>query len=449
MKQKLLLLGQLAGIVMLLAGCAGESNFPTAKGSATFRVINAIPTSPTVAMLIEERTIGTAEYKGSSSQSEFDDLKYTFNFEAFLPGQVARSRLASVPVDTQRDQAYTFLVSGDLATPTITLWQAPLREWQATETVFEVRFAHGAESLGPVDVYFQAPGVAPVLGDQIANVQLTAISPAVELPAGDYVLIITSPDDPADVLFTSKTLTPPAAAGYVFTFFDADANEVDPIAVRQFGDNGGALRVVDVNSTPTVRFFHATPNLETSDVYTDEMLTEQILANHAYRDVSADLPLAASPYTLTYTMAGNVGSILLEDDISVIEGIHFEYYVVGEMGALGGFLLQPDRRPVETLAKFTFLHTATNHDAVDLYILPAGSDIATSFPRFVNLTIGSPPVTESLQQGDFEMYLTTAGQKTVIAGPIAFSPVLGDILNYISYDNVDPAIADVVLIPLP
>lgn len=449
MKQKLKLLCQLAGITTLLAACAGESNLPTATGSATFRIINAIPTSPSVALMIEERTIASADYKGVTAPSEFDDLGYTFNFEAFLPGSLSRTRLASMFVDSQRDLAYTFLVSGDLATPTITLWEQPRREWTGTETVFEIRVAHAAESLGSVDAYFQAPGVAPVLGDQVATVQFGNESPVVELPAGNYVLILTAPNDPNDVLYTSTPVVPAAATGYLLTLFDADANDIDPIAARLFADNGGALRIVDEDSTPLVRFFHATQHLDTSDVYTDEMLTDQILANHMYRDVTAELPLASTTSMLTFTAAGNVGSILLEDSIVLQQGIRYEYYALGEMGALGGFLVQPDRRPVETLVKFSFLHTATNHDSVDLYIVTAGNDIATSNPSFTNLRIGSLPVDAGLQSGDFELYLTPNTEKTVLAGPIAFSPALGDIVQYLSYDNVDPAIADVVAIPLP
>jgi hypothetical protein len=449
MKKNLLLLGQLACVILLVAACAGESNLPTANGSASFRIVNAIPTSPSIALLIEERAVSSADYKGASAPSDYDNLQYTFNFEAFLPGQATRTRIASVPVDTQRDLSYTFLASGNLATPTITLWETPRREWASTETVFEVRFAHAAESLGDVDVYFQAPGVVPVLGDQIASPQFTNLSATVELPAGDYVLIIKTQDDPNDILFTSATLTPTVAAGHTFALFDADANDVDPIAVRQLPDTGGSVKVVDENSMSTVRFYHASSNLETSDVYTDEMLMDQILANHMYRDVTAELPLAADTYTLTYTMAGNVGSILLEDDVTIVKGNKYEYYTVGETGTVDGFLHLPDRRSVETLVKFSFLHTATNHDAVDLYIVTSGTDIATTIPHFVNLAIGSPPVNASLQAGDFELYLTPNGEKTVLAGPVAFSPVLGDIVYYIDYDNVDPAIADIVEIPLP
>lgn len=434
---------------MLLAACAGESNFPIATGSSTFRIINAIPASPSVALLIEERAIASAEYKSVSASSEFDDLEYTFNFETFLAGSVTRKRVASMFVDTQTDLAYTFLVTGDLATPTITLWEQPRREWADTDTVFEIRFAHAAESLGSVDAYFQAPGVAPVLGNQIATVQFGSESQTTELPAGDYVLILTAPNDPNNVLFKSTTIKPTIGTGYAVNLFDSDANDIGPIAVNMFTDTGGELRVADENSRPVIRFFHATQFLATSDIYTDDLLMDQILADHMNRDVSAELPLAAKSYTLTYTAAGNKGSILMEGDIVVQQGVRYEYYALGKTAALKGLLVLPDRRSVETLVKFSFMHTATNHASVDLYIVKAGDSIATSFPLAQDVTVGVPPVNLSLQADDFELYLTPKDQKTVLAGPIAFSPMLGDVVKYLSYDNVDPAIADVIAIPAP
>ena len=47
------------------------------------------------------------------------------------------------------------------------------------------------------------------------------------------------------------------------------------------------------------------------------------------------------------------------------------------------------------------------------------------------------------------MYLTVSGEKTIIAGPVPLTIALGDVFEYLSFDNVDPAIADLVEIPLP
>lgn len=447
MRKALLLLSCVASLA--LAACTGESNRPSATGTADFRAINAMPTSPNFGFSIEERLIANIEYKTASAVSSYDDLDYVFNFEVQLAGDATRTRVASTAVETVRDKTYTFLLTGPIAAPTVTVWEGERRVWTETETVFQARFAHTAASIGPVDVYFQAPGIAPVLGMQAGTIAFTEILLATDYQEGDYVITVTTAGDPADVLFTSSTLTPPLRAGFTMSLFDADANDLGPVAVRLITDTGNVSALADVNLLPTMRFYHASSDLLTSDIYFDDMLTDQVLADHAYRDVTGDIPIAADTYTITYTEAGNIGAILFEDTATVFAGVHNQYYVVGVTDGLQSLLRIPDRRPIETLVRFSFLHTATNHGLVDLHIVQAGTDIAESLPRFINLTVGSSPATASLVEGDFELYLTTAGETTVLAGPIAFSPLLGDIVDYISYNNVDPAIADLVAIPLP
>ena len=66
------------------------------------------------------------------------------------------------------------------------------------------------------------------------------------------------------------------------------------------------------------------------------------------------------------------------------------------------------------------------------------------------MPIGSPPVVTNLAEGSFEIYLTPTGDKAVITGPIALDTMLGDVLEYIAYDDpADPMTADLVSIPLP
>jgi hypothetical protein len=48
-----------------------------------------------------------------------------------------------------------------------------------------------------------------------------------------------------------------------------------------------------------------------------------------------------------------------------------------------------------------------------------------------------------------DIYVTTVGEKTVLAGPTRLDAATGDVFEAIIYDNVDPAIVDFVLVPLP
>lgn len=447
MRKTLIVLSCFAAL--LTTACTGDSSRPVATGEGNIRAINAIPTSPPVLFMIEERSVSTVDYAVSSSQLQFDDLDYVFNFEINLPDQALRERIASVPQKIEKDREYTFVITGDLLTPTIIVWDDVIREWGETETVFQMRFAHTAESLGPVDVYFAAPGTPPVAGQEAGTLSFGELLPAIDYTVGDYEYVVTTAGNPGDILFTSATLSPPATTGLTITIFDSTANNPGPLAVRVLTDSGVMSSLSDINVSPTARFIHASASLGTADIYVDDMLTDQILANHAFRDVSADLDIEAGAIPLTYTAAGNTGAILLEGTASIFADTRSQIYVVGEAGTESIFQQIADRRSVETQVKFTLTHAAFNHPNVDFYIVEAGTDIEDEIPRFFNLQPGQLPAITNVDDGDLEMYITVFGEKTIIEGPIAITTAYGDVLEYITYDNVDPATLDFVLIPLP
>ncbi len=447
MRKTLLVLGCISAL--LASACTSESNRPVANGEGVVRAVNTIPSSPSVLFLIEERSISTVEYSNVSDQSRFDDLEYIFNFEAVFPENNLQQRVASTTVNVEKDHEYTFVITGDLATPTIIVWDDLVREWAGTETTFQARFAHTAESLGPIDIFFAAPGVAPLAGQEAGTLGFGELLPASDYEAGDFVYTITTAGDPNDILFESNTLAANAQGGFIITVFDGTANDPGPLAVRVLPDEGGISSLAEVNVSPSIRFIHAAAALDPSDVYTDELLMDQVLTDHSFRDVSGDIDIDSGNYTFTYTSVGNVGAVLFSGNGNVFPSTHNQLYVIGEAGALTSFIRIPDRRSVETLVKLTFIHTAVNHPLVDFYVVVAGTDIADEAPRFFSLAPTGTPVTTNVINGDLELYITVAGEKTVIAGPLALTTTLGDVIEYLSFDNVDPATADLVLIPLP
>ena len=169
-----------AAAVLMLAACDTESTLPEATGKGTIRAINAMPTSPEFRLLIEERSLDTVAYRSASSPARYDDLEYTFNIEIPFAGESSVRRVASQFIDVQADKDYTLLVSGAVAAPTITLWENDERIFDEGSTVFQGYFAHAAASLGTVDYYFAAPGVAPVLGEQVATLSFGEIAAPVD-----------------------------------------------------------------------------------------------------------------------------------------------------------------------------------------------------------------------------------------------------------------------------
>jgi hypothetical protein len=446
MRRILLLSGCLAAV--LISGCSDGSAFPEATGKGSIRAINAISTSPTILFLIEERTIDNMAYKSATSKAAYDDLEYTFNFDSLLPGTIETTRIASRTVQIVKDVEYTFVVSGDLQAPTITLWERPEREFVEGGTVLEASFGHMSPVLGDVDIFLADPAIAPAAGNEVGTLTPGDELPPMDIQAGDYVLTITTAGMPGDTLFTSDILSLNAASTLQFMIFDTDGNDRGPVSVRLFDTvSGGAIALVDPLFPPTIRFLHASQDLGVVDIFIDDPLTTPTLEDQDFRGISDEIEVSVGELPITYTAFDNIGTILMQENITMFAGTRIDYYVVGEGASPISIVALPDRRSVETLAKVTVVYTETNHDPLDLYIIETGLDIADFPARFSGMVAGQNTPLTQLPEGSYDLYLTVAGEKTVVAGPVLLDVALGDVVTAIVYDTVDTATADIVLFP--
>ena len=442
------LLGCLAAVA--LVGCTGESSRPMATGKGTIRALNAIKTSPTISLLIEERRIGNVDYKFSSNFASYDDLEYIFNVETVLAGDLMATRIASQPLDVVKDTEYTFLISGALAAPDITVWELPRRDWDGSETVFEIRVANTSDSLGDVDVYIAAPGIPPMPGNAVGTLSFGEVLPVMNYEAGGYSVIFTAPGDPSIVHFESNEFGALAQNSVLICIFDGDANDTFQWSVRGYFANGSSGVLNDVDSTGTARFYHASTALATADIYNDEtLMAPPIVTDHAFGAFTDDMVLPVGVNLLFYTATGMSGVPLLDSDVTIFDSAHKYVYAVGDVDTLQAIEFIPDRRSVETSAKLSVLNSSINHPLVDLFIVPTGTDFTVVIPGFANLAIGSIPRTSTIVEGSFEMYITPAAELTILTGPITLDTMFGDVFEFIIYDNVDPMIVDLASIPLP
>lgn len=456
MRQFLKLAASLGALA--LAACGSESSLPEATGKANVRAINAIKTSPEIVFLIEERGIDSVVYKQMSSAASWDDLSYTFNFDVLFFGDDARTRVASMPLDLVADKDYTFVLSGAVAAPTITLWESDVRDWgdgtTATETEFRV--AHLAASEDPFDVYLAAPGVAPVAGEEVGTVAYGEILPAFDMTAGEFVVTITTAGDATDILFSSNSFVTAEATSLIFTVFDGDANDIAPLAVQSFNTtSGGTAAFSDSRLSPTIRFFHASkdPAVDLVDVYIEDLLgmpaPAPLLSGHAFEDITGDITVPTGLLPLAYTTANDIMTIHAQEELTLNPGLHWNLYFVGGPGNPQVVVGRVDRRAVETVARVTLLITTANHEALDLYVVDRDVDISPEdvFPSVVGLSLSGIPLSWLSVAGNYDFYLTTSGEKTVVAGPFQLDVALGDIVDLIVYDVDDTALAKIVAVP--
>lgn len=432
-----------------IAGCGGESQLPTASGKGTVRMINAIPTSPEVGFLIEERALEGVAYKTNSSPQNWDDLAYTFNFEVNRPGLGESQRIASQFIDVTRDIEYTFVLRGSVDAATVDVWEIPVRSFSGTETIFEMRIGHAAEALGTIDVYIGLESAAPDLGERVATLAPGEVSTPTDIEEDAYLVTITSAGNPADILFQSVPTRIVANQSALITVFEGDANDTAPVTISVINERGLSSALRDARFPPTARFVHATMDLGTSDIYDDAALQNRIVADLAFGDVTGDIDMAVGELLITATAPGNVGAIQLEDALTTSAGARLNYYFTVLADELRGAQVAVDRRSIETIARLTFFHSASNHDLVDLYIVDAGTPIDDVLPRQIFLGYGlqTPPI--GLAAGSYDIYVTTAGEKTVLDGPISLDMALGDVFEAVLLDRVDPSLAEFKLFPPP
>lgn len=439
----------LAAIIVAFAigACGSDSSLPVATGKASIRMINAIPTSPEIGFLIEERALDAVRYKSNSSPESWDDLEYTFNFEINRPFENELTRIASQFLDVTREIEYTFLVRGSLDAAVVDVWQIPERSFSGSETIFEMRVGNAADALGLVDVYVGLEGVDPVLGAQVASLAPGEVSAPTDIEEDVYVVTITAAGDPANILFQSVPTRILANQSVIVTAFAGDANDTAPVTVRLFNQLGASSAVTDARFPPTARLIHATSDLGTSDVYDDAALQNRIVADLAFGDITGDIDVAVGEVPITATAPGNVGAILLEDTLTTFAGSRLNYYLTVLSDEVVGSQVFVDRRPVETIARLTFFHSAINHELVDLYVVDAGTTIDDVFPRLITATYGLQAPEIRLDAGSYEIYVTTAGEKTILDGPVSLEVALGDVFEAVLLDRVDPSLAEFKLFP--
>ena len=431
---------------LMISGCGSESSLPKATGKANFRAINAIPTSSEISFLIEERSLGSVRYQNGTTPTPFDDLNYTFNFEAFYAGETSSRRFASQNIDVEPNKDYVFLVAGSLASPTITLWQSDERTFDEADTVFATNFAHASASLGELDYYFADAAVVPALGNEVATLSFGEASEAADYAAGDYVLTITTAGNPNDVVFTSDSNTYNARGTYLLTSFDGDLSDTAPVFVRAFDRIGGSTAIPDVNFPPTVQFLNVSMDLGVSDIYEDEMLTSLRVANHDYLDVSAELDVAVGALNFYYTPAGDTSAVLLESTFTTLGGLRYRTVATGMAGSLASVTSIPNITPVETHAKILPFQASNNFPFLDLYLVAPDVLIDDVAPIRRALASGEVSVSGSLPAGTYDLYVTETNEKVSLAGPYRITVAIGDVVDLLIVDTVDPAVLDVLFL---
>lgn len=437
---------------LFLAACTSESSLPNPTGKGAVRAINAIPGSPEIRFLIEERQLSGISYKQSSVPARYDDFEYNFNFDLFLPGNTTTTRVATLLHTVEANRDHVFLLTGDPLDPTITTVNTDEREFDEAATVFEMRFAHAMESMSAesVDFYLDEAVDPPVIANKVATLAYTGFSAAQDFEAGEYIITITAADDINTVLYTSPANIISARTSQTATAFDGDANSTSSIVVNVMSNIGVERRLADAATSPAVRFVHAARSLVTADIYDDEPLTNRIVAGLAHGEATADIDVSGETETYFWTPADSTATILLQGGYTAPVGTYSNIVVVGPTDEWVYFPYLPDRASVSTYAKLQFFQSALDNEVIDVYLLEADATITEEDnPLIRSLFTPTPTAPLPLLAGSYDMFVTPAAEQTVLAGPFRIDAANGDVINILILDTDDPAVPEIKFLADP
>ncbi len=429
----------------ILAGCS-ETKLAQATGKGTINAINAMPGSPTISFLIEERSLGGVSYKASLGAQAFDDLSYNFNFEYILLGETEPTRIATQLIDMVADTEYTLVITGSVSAPMVIQWERPVREFDDAETVFEVAFAHLSPALGDVDMYVGLTGTTPVLGEERAKLSYLDLVPEIDLESEEYEIILTARDDPATILYRSHGTFLSARISYTIAIFDADPTITGNISVRLSSSAGLVQELPDSNFLPTLRTVHAAFGTANFDIYRDQDFNTPIYSNLGFGQSTGDVPVGEGIVSYTYTEVGNSGIIIDDATQLITRGLRTSTVVAGQLGAdLTRIVLVDNRRSIDTHAKLRIIHAAINFQIMDLYLIETGTDITDINPIIPNISFNFTSDFAGTIAGNYELILTTAGDKIPLAPPFPINLVNGDVVEVIILNTVDPVVPGLLL----
>lgn len=427
--------------LILGSGCA-ESSREKASGDAAIIGVNTIVDSPNVDFLIEERSLGSVGFSNASPASRWDDLNYIFNFDLTVPGSSSAQRLASLPLDVQRDRVYTLVLVGSTTNPDIILFDDEERLWDNTETVFELSFAHMNNVAGPVDVYFAAPGVAPAAGNETARLAQGERSDITEYDSGEYVITLTTANNPQDIIYTSNPRTfQPSSTDTVF-LFDQDPSRTGNLEVRLITGAGGTIQLPDPRFPPTARIIHAALDIAAIDLYENSDFANPLQTNQVFGDIAENVPQTAGTNDYTWTDAGNTGAVILEQSLIASSGTRATLVLVGPASDPDAMNLLNIRRPYATNGRISFIQAAQNYEFVDIYLLPAGESIDDNNATSPGVPFKFAQSATSFAADNYELTVTVVGEKTVLAGPVAIDLANRDVLDVLILDTADPNVAE-------
>lgn len=409
------------------------------------RALHASPDAPPVNILVNGAVALTDVDFGAGSGFVPVTETTQVQVEAIIPGGNAIVIDETLELDFSND--YTVVAVGEVAAPIAALVLSSETGELITPGNFRAQVLHAAPNAPAVDVYVTVFGAdltasAPINGTALAFEDATD---RLEVAAGDYQIRVTLAGDPTTVVFDSGEITLGADADLLIAAIENTGTGATPIQLVVL-DGTAAAPLLDTTTPASAVAVHASPDAPSVDVLADDLATPAddallLAEDYAFTEF-CEIGAVPAPadYTLSITPTGDPTTVALSFPLSVTPGDEATAIVTGLLMGTPGIqpiALANDSRSVVTETKLRVVHASPSTGDVDVYLLADGTDLND---MSVTPTFGAVPFTAdsgivSVAPGTYDVYVTPAGDKSVIAIEVQDLAVGGgDVLDVIARD---------------
>lgn len=408
---------------MLEASEVTSTEYLQCRTAPRLRALHASPDAPPVNVRVNGvQALANVDY-GQGSGFLNVAASSRVEVEAIIPGGNAVVLDRQLALDYSTD--YTVLAVGEVADPIDTLVVSNPGAVAIATGNLRAQVVHAAPNAPAVDVYVTAP-TAALAGSTPLNVGALAYGEytgRAEVPAGNYRIRVTAAGNSGAVVYDSGTLALAAGADLLIAAIENTGPGATPIQLVALNGQGSA-RILDSATPASVVAVHASPDAPAVDLLADVIGTPANEALGLARNVAfpqvcriAAVPAPGS-YSIGVTPAGNPGVVALQFPLTVEKGNELTAIVTGYLGstpALRPVALTGASRSIVTEARLRVTHASPGTGNVDLYLLADGADFSAASASFSAVPFGANTGVLSLAPGTYDVYVTPAGNKSVVA----------------------------------